>query len=45
MDDKVEIETRYFITGLPNNAQAILETKHSRWRIDYCLHWVLDIAF
>lgn len=42
---KTSLETRYFITSLPNNARRILAAKRSHWGIENGLHWVLDIAF
>jgi predicted transposase YbfD/YdcC len=44
-NEKVARQTRYFITSLPNDAQAILEAKRSHWGIENELHWVLDVAF
>jgi predicted transposase YbfD/YdcC len=43
--DKVERETRYFISSLPGEAKAILKAKRSHWQIENQLHWVMDIAF
>jgi len=43
--EKLEVQTRYFISSLPANAKAILKTKRSHWNIENQLHWVLDIAF
>ena len=42
---KVQRQTSYFITSLPNDAEFILATKRSHWGIENQLHWVLDIAF
>lgn len=42
---KVEQQTNYFITSLPNDAQTILEAKRSHWGIENGLHWVLDVSF
>lgn len=42
---KVTQQTHYFITSLPNDAQAILNAKRSHWGIENELHWVLDVAF
>lgn len=43
--EKIEVQTRYFISSLPANAKAILKAKRSHWKIENQVHWVLDIAF
>lgn len=43
--EKVETQTRYFISSLPANAKAILKAKRSHWKIENQVHWILDIAF
>lgn len=43
--EKREVQDRYYITSLENDAQKILQAKRSYWGIENCLHWVLDIAF
>lgn len=43
--EKVETQTRYFISSLPADAKTILKVKRSHWKIENQLHWVLDIAF
>jgi predicted transposase YbfD/YdcC len=43
--EKLEVQTRYFISSLPANAKAILKAKRSHWKIENQLHWILDIAF
>ena len=43
--EKVEVQTRYFISSLPADAKTILKTKRSHWKIENQVHWVLDIAF
>ncbi len=45
IDEKVEVQTRYFISSLPADAKAILKVKRNHWKIENQLHWVLDIAF
>ena len=42
---KVETQTRYFISSLPADPKAILKAKRSHWKIENQVHWVLDIAF
>jgi predicted transposase YbfD/YdcC len=43
--EKVETQTRYFISSLPASAKAILKAKRSHWKIENQVHWILDIAF
>jgi len=43
--EKVEVQTRYFISSLPADAKMILKSKRSHWKIENQVHWVLDIAF
>lgn len=40
-----EIQERYFISSLDNDAERILQAKRNYWGIENGLHWVLDIAF
>ena len=42
---KTTIETRYYISGLQNNAQKFGESVRSHWGIENRLHWVLDVGF
>jgi hypothetical protein len=42
---KDEVQTRYFISSLPADAQATLKIKRSHWKIENQVHWVRDIAF
>ena len=42
---KTTIETRYYISSLPNNAQKFGESVRSHWGIENSLHWVLDVGF
>lgn len=43
--EKVQTETRYFISSLPADARAILKAKRSHWKIENQVHWILDVAF
>jgi predicted transposase YbfD/YdcC len=43
--EKVERQTRYFISSLPADAKTILKVKRNHWKIENQLHLVLDIAF
>ena len=44
-NDKVQIETRYFISSLNENAPQALNAVRSHWGIENKLHWVLDMSF
>lgn len=39
------IETRYFISSLPNNAEKLADSIRQHWGVENSLHWVLDVAF
>ena len=43
--EQTTIETRYYISSLPNNAQKLGESVRSHWGIENSLHWVLDVGF
>ncbi len=43
--DEISVETRYFISSLPNDAEQVLGAVRNHWGIENGLHWVLDIAF
>jgi len=43
--EKIETQTRYFISSLPADAKSILKVKRNHWKIENQVHWVLDIAF
>ena len=42
---KATIETRYFISSLPNDAEVLADSIRQHWGIENSLHWVLDVAF
>ena len=42
---KTKIETRYFISSLPNDAKLLADSFRQHWGIENSLHWVLDVAF
>lgn len=42
---KATIETRYFISSLPNNAKLLADSIRQHWGIENSLHWVLDVVF
>ncbi len=43
--EKVSIESRYYISSLPGDAEQLLRAVREHWGIENSLHWVLDIAF
>lgn len=45
INGKTQIETRYFISSLPNNAKLLADSVRQHWGIENSLHWVLDVAF
>ena len=42
---KVEVETAYYVSSLPNDAARILEATRAHWGVENSLHWVLDVTF
>ncbi len=42
---KTTVETRYYISSLPNNARLLEQSVRSHWGVENSLHWVLDVAF
>lgn len=45
VNGKTTVETRYYISSLPNNAKRLGQSVRSHWGIENPLHWVLDVAF
>jgi predicted transposase YbfD/YdcC len=45
MGDKVEIETRYFLTSVPCDGVRFAQAVRQHWGIENSLHWVLDVSF
>ena len=43
--EKTTIESRYYISSLPNDAQKLGESVRSHGGIENSLHWVLDVGF
>jgi predicted transposase YbfD/YdcC len=43
--DKIERETRYFISSLPPQASLLLGCVRAHWSIENNFHWVLDAVF
>jgi predicted transposase YbfD/YdcC len=44
IDEKISIETRYFITSLDNNVELFAKSVRGHWGIENSLHWILDVA-
>lgn len=44
-DDKISIESRYFISTISADAKLVLASKRKHWGIENVLHWVLDVSF
>lgn len=44
-DNKISIETRYYITSLKADVKQFAEAVRGHWGIENCLHWVLDVNF
>ena len=45
IEEKIERESRYFITSLECDAEKVLHAVRTHWHIENSLHWVLDVAF
>jgi predicted transposase YbfD/YdcC len=45
VNGKLSVETRYYISSLPADAQRLAEAVRGHWGIENQLHWVLDVAF
>ena len=42
---KTTVESRYYISSLPNDASVLLNAVRSHWSIENQLHWSLDVTF
>ena len=42
---KTTVESRYYISSLPNDASKLLDAVRSHWGIENKLHWSLDVTF
>ena len=42
---KTELERRYFITSLPNDAKLLARAIRGHWCVENQLNWVLDVQF
>lgn len=45
VEEKVQIETRYFLTSLPAQVVRFSQAVRQHWGIENALHWVLDVSF
>jgi predicted transposase YbfD/YdcC len=43
--DSLSVETRYYLSSLPNDAKLLDEAVRSHWGVENSLHWVLDVTF
>jgi predicted transposase YbfD/YdcC len=43
--DKIEHETRFYITSLTHTAEQLGPIVRSHWSIENSLHWVMDMTF
>ncbi len=44
VDNKLERETRYFISSRVMSAHEFLRSVRDHWRVENQLHWVLDVV-
>lgn len=45
LGNKIENDTRFFISSLPMDAEKLLRVARQHWAVENNLHWCLDIAF
>jgi predicted transposase YbfD/YdcC len=45
MGEKIEEDTRYFISSLPMDVKKVAEAIRDHWQVENSLHWVLDMVF
>lgn len=43
--DKQSVETRYYISSLPANAELLNTAVRAHWGVENSVHWVLDMVF
>ena len=43
--ESLSVETRYYLSSLPNDAKLLNESIRSHWAVENSLHWVLDMTF
>ena len=45
VDGETTVESRFYISSLPSDADRLLAATRGHWSIENSLHWVLDISF
>ena len=45
LPDRTEIDTAYYISSLPAEADSLLDATRFHWAVENSLHWVLDVIF
>lgn len=45
VNDKREVETRYFISSRVLSVDMLLQVVRDHWKVENGLHWVLDVVF
>ncbi len=45
INDKISVESRYYISSLDSDATKLLDATRTHWGIENSVHWVLDVAF
>jgi predicted transposase YbfD/YdcC len=45
IDEKVSVETSYYISSMEKDAEKIASAIRNHWQIENSLHWVLDVSF
>jgi predicted transposase YbfD/YdcC len=43
--ESLSVETRYYLSSLPNDARLLNQAVRSHWGVENSLHWVLDVTF
>ena len=43
--ESLSVETRYYLSSLPNDAKLLNAAVRSHWGVENSLHWVLDVTF
>ena len=43
--ETVQVDTRYFLTSLPAQAEQFARAVRQHWGVENTLHWVLDMSF
>jgi predicted transposase YbfD/YdcC len=45
VNDKISVETRYFISSLENGIEKLAGAIRGHWSVENSLHWILDVTF